>query len=247
MEDAGVGEATGLIRIKLTLRVRETDIVLDFEGTDHQVQAAFNLPTWNQRGHYMVSFPMLNFFRTLDPDVPYNAGLIRPLELSIPRGTLLNPEPGAAYGVRAATMFRVLDCLNGALTQALPDVIPAASSGGIAIVLVSTLDPVTGARVVSVAQPLNGGSGGRPRQEGIDGTSFTGGWLRNIPNEMLEADVPVLVEEYGLRVGSGGPGRHRAGPASGSGCGRWGQSADDGARARAFRAAAIRLAGWPSR
>jgi N-methylhydantoinase B len=211
MEDAGVGEATGLIRIKLTLRVRDGGVVLDFDGTDHQVQAAFNLPTWNQRGHYMVSFPILNFFRTLDPDVPYNAGLIRPLELSIPRGTLLNPEAGAAYGVRAATMFRVLDCLNGALTQALPGVIPAASSGGIAIVLVSTLDPQTGARVVSVAQPLNGGSGGRPRQEGIDGTSFTGGWLRNIPNEMLEADVPVLVEEYGYRVGSGGPGRHRGG------------------------------------
>jgi N-methylhydantoinase B len=211
MEDAGVGEATGLIRIKLTLRVRGADVVLDFAGTDHQVQAAFNLPTWNQRGHYMISFAVLNFFRTLDPDVPYNAGLIRPLELSIPRGTLLNPDPGAAYGVRAATMFRVLDCLNGALTQALPEVIPAASSGGIAIVLVSTLDPTTGARVVSVAQPLNGGSGGRPAQEGIDGTSFTGGWLRNIPNEMLEADVPVLVEEYGLRAGSGGAGRSRGG------------------------------------
>lgn len=201
----------GLIRIKLVLRVRGGDMILDFDGTDHQVQAAFNLPTWNQRGHYMVAFPLLNIFRTLDPDVPYNAGLVRPLELRIPRGTLLNPEPGAAYGVRAATMFRVLDCLNGCLAQSMPDIIPAASSGGIAIVLVSTLDPVTGERVVSVAQPLNGGSGGRPRQEGIDGTSFTGGWLRNVPNEVLETDLPILVEEYGYREGSGGPGRRRGG------------------------------------
>jgi N-methylhydantoinase B len=207
------GETDGAapIRIKLTLRVEDTDMALDFDGTDYQVQAAFNLPTWNQRGHYMMSFPVLNFFRTLDPDVPYNSGLVRPLELRIPRGTLLNPEPGAAYGVRAATMFRVLDNLNGCLTQTLPEVIPAASNGGIAIVLVSTLDPVTGERVVSVAQPLNGGSGGRPTLEGIDGTSFTGGWLRNIPNEVLEADVPLLVEEYGYREFSAGAGKHRGG------------------------------------
>jgi N-methylhydantoinase B len=201
----------GQVRIKLNLRIRGTDMTLDFEGTDYQVQAAFNLPTWNQRGHYMVCFPILNFFRTLDPEVPYNSGLVRPIELKIPRGTLMNPEPGAAYGVRAATMFRVLDILNGCLTQALPEIIPAASSGGIAIVLISTLDPATGERRVSVAQPLNGGSGGRPRQEGIDGTSFTGGWLRNIPNEVLESDMPVLVEEYGYREGSAGAGRHRGG------------------------------------
>jgi len=201
----------GQVRIKLNLRIRGTEMTLDFEGTDYQVQAAFNLPTWNQRGHYMVCFPILNFFRTLDPEVPYNSGLVRPIELRIPRGTLMNPEPGAAYGVRAATMFRVLDIINGCLTQALPDIIPAASSGGIAIVLVSTIDPVTGERRVSVAQPLNGGSGGRPRQEGIDGTSFTGGWLRNIPNEVLEADMPVLVEEYGYREGSAGAGKHRGG------------------------------------
>jgi N-methylhydantoinase B len=207
------GETPGAppIRIKLTLRIEGSDLALDFDGTDYQVQAAFNVPTWNQRGHYMMSFPILNFFRTLDPDVPYNSGLVRPIELRAPLGTLVNPEPGAAYGVRAATMFRVLDNLNGCLTQTLPEVIPAASNGGIAIVLVSTLDPVTGDRVVSVAQPLNGGSGGRPQQEAIDGTSFTGGWLRNIPNEMLEADVPLLVEEYGYREGSGGAGRRRGG------------------------------------
>jgi N-methylhydantoinase B len=201
----------GQVRIKLNLRISGDDMILDFTGTDYQVQAAFNLPSWNQRGHYMLSFPILNIFRTLDPEVPYNAGLVRPIEFRIPLGTLLNPEPGAAYGVRAATMFRVLDILNGCLTQSLPDVIPAASSGGIAVVLLSTIDQLTGKRRVSVAQPLNGGSGGRPKQEGIDGTSFTGGWLRNIPNEVLEADVPVLVEEYGYREGSPGAGKHRGG------------------------------------
>ena len=143
----------GQVRIKLNMHIRGTDMTLDFEGTDYQVQAAFNVPTWNQRGHYMICFPILNFFRTLDPQVPYNSGLVRPIALNIPRGTIMNPEIGAAYGVRAATMFRVLDIINGCLAQALPEVIPAASSGGIAIVLVSTLDPGTGERRISVAQP----------------------------------------------------------------------------------------------
>lgn len=207
------GDVAGLedIRIKLTLRINGGDMLLDFTGTDYQVQAAFNVPTWNQRGHYMIAFPILNLFRTFKPDIPYNSGLVRPLGLHAPRGSLVNPESGAAIGVRSATMFRVLDNLTGCLTQALPTIMPAASAGATAIVVVSTLDPRTGEQKIEVAQPLTGGSGGRPRQEGIDGTSFTGGWLRNVPNEVLEADVPVLVEEYGYREGSGGAGERRGG------------------------------------
>ena len=58
---------------------------------------------------------------------------------------------------------------------------------------------------------MNGGSGGRPDRDGTDGSSFTGGWLRNVPNEVLEAAMPVLVEQYGYREGSAGAGRWRGG------------------------------------
>lgn len=199
------------IRINLTLTARDGAVYLDFTGTDLQVRAALNLPSWNQHGHYMFACSLLNYFRSLEPDIPYNSGLVRPIYVNIPRGTLLNPEPHVAVGVRAATSFRVLDNLTGCLTQALPGAIPAASSGAVAIVLIATLDEQTGERRVSVAQPLIGGSGGRPTQEAIDGTSFTGGFLRNIPNETLEADMPVLVEQYGYREGSAAPGRRRGG------------------------------------
>ena len=124
-DDAGVG----LIRIKLALRVHGSDLVLDFTGTDHQVQAALNLPTWNQRGHRQVCFALLNYFRTVDPTIPYNSGLVRPVGVRAPRGTLVNPEPGAAYGVRAATMFRIADIVLACLTQAMPAAVPAAGSG----------------------------------------------------------------------------------------------------------------------
>ena len=105
-----------------------SDLVLDFTGTDHQVQAALNLPTWNQRGHRQVCFALLNYFRTVDPTIPYNSGLVRPVGVRAPRGTLVNPEPGAAYGVRAATMFRIADIVLACLTQAMPAAVPAAGS-----------------------------------------------------------------------------------------------------------------------
>lgn len=208
--EAGV---TRPIRIALAMEVRGEEIFLDFTGSDLQVQAAFNLPTYGQPGHYMMSLALLNYFRTLDPEIPYNSGLTRPLSMHLPQGTILNPDPGRAYGVRAATFIRVMDCIMACLSQALPDVTPAASAGAIAIVLVSNIDPETSRRRITVAQPLAGGSGGRPRQDGIDGTSFTGGWLRNVPNEVLEAEMPLLIEEYGYAADSAAPGRQRSGAA----------------------------------
>ena len=201
------------IRINLTMEVRGEEIFLDFTGSDLQVRAAFNLPTYGQPGHYMMSLAMLNYFRTLDPEVPYNSGLTRPMKMHLPQGTILNPDPGRAYGVRAATFIRVMDCIMACLAQALPQATPAASAGAIAIVLLSNTDLATGARRITVAQPLSGGSGGRPRQDGIDGTSFTGGWLRNVPNEVLEAEMPVIVEEYGYATDSAAAGANRGGAA----------------------------------
>jgi N-methylhydantoinase B len=161
----------------------------------------------------MMSLALLNYFRTLDPDIPYNSGLIRPVRMELPRGSILNPDPGLACGVRAATFIRVMDCIMACLAQALPDATPAASSGAIAIVLLSALDHESGERRITVAQPLSGGSGARPRQDGIEGTSFTGGWLRNVPNEVLEGEMPILIEEYGYAIDSAAPGRTRGGSA----------------------------------
>jgi N-methylhydantoinase B len=208
--DTGSGSSRP-IRIALTMAVRGEEITLDFTGSDMQVKAAFNLPTYGQPGHYMMSLAILNYFRTLDPEIPYNSGLTRPLSMVLPQGTILNPDPGRAYGVRAATFIRVMDCIMACLGEALPSATPANSAGAIAIVLVSNVDPETGQRRISVAQPLSGGSGGRPAQDGIDGTSFTGGWLRNVPNEVLEAEMPVLVEEYGYATDSAAPGKQRGG------------------------------------
>jgi N-methylhydantoinase B len=133
------------------------------------------------------------------------------VRLEAPRGSLLNPEPGAACGARQATFFRVAEVVMGALAQALPDQIPAAGCGQGSILFVAVPDFSTGRPRVSIVQPLVGGSGGRPTMDGTDGVDFNTGFYRNIPTEVLESDLPVVVTRYGLRVDSGGAGRFRGG------------------------------------
>jgi N-methylhydantoinase B len=206
-----VEEGERPIRIDVTMTVAGEEILLDFTGTDLQVAAALNLPSAGQRCHYMLALALLNWLRTQDPDMPYNSGLLRPVRMVLPRGTVLNPDPGAACGVRASTFFRAMDVIMACLAQALPESSPAASAGAVAIILLAVQDPDSGRMRITVAQPLSGGSGARPAQDGIDGASFTGGWLRNVPNEVLEAEMPVLVENYGYRTDAAAAGARRGG------------------------------------
>jgi N-methylhydantoinase B len=199
------------VRIRLTLRIHDDEMLLDFTGTDPEVAAAYNIPTYGRDGHYLLVLSIVNYMRTIKPDIVYNSGMVRNIRVSVPRGTILNPEPGAAFGARQATFFKVADIVLGALAMANPDRVPAVGCGQGSIMLVSAPDLDTEKRVMSIAQPLVGGSGARHEVDGTEGVDFTTGFYRNIPAEVLETEVPVLVERYALRADSGGAGRTRGG------------------------------------
>lgn len=187
-------------------------ILLDFTGTDPDVCSALNVPTHSKDGHWQVSTGVINFLRTVRPEIPFNDGLIRPIRVETPQNTILNPPRRAAVGVRAATAFRCFDCVMGALAQAMPDRVPAAGSGQASMSMVSVPDPVNiGETMVSVVQPLCGGSGGRPFKDGVDGVDSSVSFLRNIPVESIESDMPILITRYGLREDSAGAGMWRGG------------------------------------
>jgi len=198
------------IRIELTMRVRGGELTLDFTGTDPQVRAALNLPTFSQTGHYMVVPGVVNYLRTKDPSIPYNSGLVRPLRIVAPEGSVMNPHPNAACGVRAATMRRAWEVSMATLSRLDPAYIPAAGGGMAAPVLLACPDPRTGELKVNVAQPLSGGSGARASKDGIEGAEFST-FIRNIPIEVLETEMPVDVIRYALRENSAGAGTHRGG------------------------------------
>ena len=202
----------GLVRIHVALTVAGGEMLLDFTGTAPQVRAALNIPTWGRDGHWMLITGLVNWICTQEPGIAYNAGLVRPMRVRIPKGTILNPEPGAACGARYATSHKVCDVTVGALAQAVPMELPATDSGQGSILLVSVPDFENGGRKISVVQPIVGGAGGRPCDDGIDGTMVILNFLKNIPTEIFENEMPeILIRHYGLREDSGGPGAFRGG------------------------------------
>jgi N-methylhydantoinase B len=202
----------GMIRIRLDLHVRGDEFYLDYTGTDPQVRASLNMYTFSKNGHWNLIVGLIHWLCTMEPDITYNAGMVRPFKVHVPSGTLLNPVFGVACGNRSATMVRMTDVNVGALAQAVPDQVPSFGNGQASILLVSVPDLKTGGTRVSVLQPLVGGSGARPHEDGVDGVDVIWSFLRNVPTESVESDIPpILVTHYGLRSDSGGAGRYRGG------------------------------------
>ncbi len=197
------------VRINVRVVLEDGNVLLDFTGTDTQMRAAMNLPTYGKPNQWVV-LGIVNFLRTSDRALPVNRGILRSVRVNIPEGTLLNPAPFVATGVRHTTGYRVSDAVLGALSQAAPERIPAAGAGQVAIVLYSHLDLRTGGYSVNVLQPMQGGGGGRPTKDGIDGVNFSAGSLRNVPTESIELEAPIVVNRYML-VDKAAAGRYRGG------------------------------------
>jgi N-methylhydantoinase B len=198
------------IRLAVTVRVRGTEIELDYTGSDPQVQSAFNLPAFGER-HPFLAQGIINYLLSEDPHLPLNGGLMRAVRTTAPRGTVLNPEQPAAVGVRYATAIRLYNVVLGALAQAVPHKVPAAGAGQGAMVVLSVPRRDGGGRHVTVLQPMFGGGGATGRDDGVSGNDSAAGFLRNTPIESMEAHIPVLAERYELIPDSAGAGRHRGG------------------------------------
>lgn len=197
------------VRLALALTVADGAVTLDFTGSDPQVATAMNIPS-HGRPHAWLTLRVLALVHTLDRSVPLNAGLLGPVSIVAPKGSIVNPEAPAATGVRHAAAVRVNDVLNGAFGLALPGVMPAASSGTVIPVVVAEPTP-TGGRNVQVVEPMIGGTGGRKGCDGVDGRDSGISNLANNPVETVEAEVGVAITGYSLRPDSGGPGQWRGG------------------------------------
>lgn len=197
------------VRIALTATFADGEVHLDFTGTDPQVATAMNIPS-RGRPHAWLTLRVLALVNTLDPSVPLNAGLLDPVRITAPEGTLVNPQEPAATGVRHAAAIRVNDVLNGAFGQALPDIMPAASSGTVIPVVVAEPDG-KGGRRVQVVEPMIGGTGARRGRDGVDGRDSGISNLANNPVETVEAELGVEILRYALRPDSGGAGQWRGG------------------------------------
>jgi len=142
---------------------------------------------------------------------PVNSGTFAPVEVIVPRGSILDAEPPhAVAGGNVETSQRIVDVVLGALAQALPELIPAASQGTMNNVAIGGYDPERG-RPFAYYETVGGGAGAGPAGDGLSGVHVHMTNTLNTPVEALEYVYPFRVRRYALRRGSGGAGRHRGG------------------------------------
>ena len=181
-------------------------VTVDFTGSDPQVEGSVNAV---EAITYSACFYV--FRCLLSEQVPASAGLMRPIHVIAPPGTVVNARPPAAVaGGNVETSQRIVDVLLRALSQALPDRIPAASSGTMNNLTIGGMDPRTG-EAFAYYETIAGGMGARPTKDGVSGVHTHMTNSLNTPVEALEYAYPLRVRRYSLRRGSGGTGKHRGG------------------------------------
>jgi len=187
-------------RIRAAVTLRRDRAVIDFTGTSPQAEGPVN-------ANYAITLAAVFYvFRCLlGEDVPANAGLLEPIEVIAPAGTLVNALPPAAMAAgNVETSQRITDVLLGALAQAAPGRIPAASQG--------TMNNISfGGAGFAWYETIAGGMGASARGHGQSGvhTHMTNSW--NTPIEAFEHAFPVIIRSCRIRRGSGGRGRFRGG------------------------------------
>jgi N-methylhydantoinase B len=199
------------VRLSVAISVAsDGTLTLDYSDCDPQVQAALNLPTGDQRHHPFLSLAVTNYVVTQAPNIHINGGVQRCIDLVLGDASVVNAEFPAAVGMRWSTAMHAHELVLGALHTGAPGSVPAAGAGQVVITYVSTIAAGRRGRVV-VANPVVGGTGGGPELDGETGIDFPCAFLRNVPVEVLEAEVPVTVGRFCAVPDSEGPGRLRGG------------------------------------
>jgi N-methylhydantoinase B len=133
------------------------------------------------------------------------------IEVLAPEGSVVNAvAPAPVAGGNVETSQRIADVLFGALAQALPGRIPAASQGTMNNTLIGGFDPAR-SRPFTYYETIAGGVGGRPTSPGLSGQHSHMTNTLNTPAEAMEYAYPIQVLRYELREGSGGSGKHSGG------------------------------------
>jgi len=204
LDDDGISDREIPIRVRLTITGDRA--VVDFTGSSPQVSGAVNAV------EAITASAVSYCFRCLVAiDVPASAGLMEPIEVIAPKGTVVNAaHPASVAGGNVETSQRIVDTVFKALARAVPDRIPAASQGTMNNLTIGGIDPRTGGEF-SYYETVAGGMGARPGADGMNSTHTHMTNSLNTPAEALEYAYPLRVREYRIRKGSGGKGKHKGG------------------------------------
>ncbi|HEY2391832.1 MAG TPA: hydantoinase B/oxoprolinase family protein [Candidatus Angelobacter sp.] len=209
LDDDGAGSGPVRIAVALTFQAASAGkplVTVDFTGSSPQVAGSINAVDAITYSACFYVFRCL-----LQEDVPAAAGLMRPVKMIAPSGTVVNSRPPAAVaGGNVETSQRIVDVLLRALAKAMPDRVPAGSSGTMNNLTIGGTDERTG-EPFAYYETIAGGMGARPDRAGVSGVHTHMTNSLNTPAEALEYAYPLRVTQYSLRKGSGGSGKFRGG------------------------------------
>lgn len=199
----GLGDEPVPIGLKVAITVAGDEVTVDWTGTSQQVPAGINAPfPFTKAASYAALRSIVG------SDTPNAQGFTRPIHIVAPPGTLVNPRSPAACGARGITGFRMIDCMMGALSAAVPERVAADGSGG------STIPSISGTHEgheFIFVETQMGVSGGTAEHDGQEGIAHLGANQSNVPIEIIETEYPLFVERYAFVDDSGGAGRSRGG------------------------------------
>jgi N-methylhydantoinase B len=202
MDDDGLGHDD--VPIQVSLQIKHHQVRVDFTGTAPQVEGNINCPL------SVAAAAVFYVFRCLMPSqTPACAGSFRPITLYAPAGCLLNARrPAAVAAGNVETSTRVVDVVMGALAQAIPGRIPAASQGSMNNLAMGHASKADG---WDYYETMGGGMGAGSRCNGLSAVQTHMTNTLNTPIEVLESIYPVRITRYAVREGSGGAGQYRGG------------------------------------
>jgi N-methylhydantoinase B len=197
-------EVAATLPLTVEVTVKGDSMSLAFDAPD-QLRAGINM-TYTAllaTAYYIVK-------SVLDPSIPPNAGLARPLSITAREGSILNCTHPAAVNGRVQTCQRVSDLILGALAQAVPERVTACSNSACSVASFIGQRPEDGSLWVYL-ETMGGGNGARAHKDGLDGVHVHTTNTSNLPVEALEIEYPLTVLRYELVSDSGGVGQYRGG------------------------------------
>jgi N-methylhydantoinase B len=201
LDDDGYGARD--IPLCVTVRIGPSGVEVDFEGTAPQVEGNLNCPL------SVTAAAVFYVFRCLMPQqVPACHGAMQPISISAPVGCLVNARPPCAVAAgNVETSTRIVDAVCGALAQAVPGRIPAASQGTMNNLAMGS----SAGQAWDYYETLAGGMGAGPDCDGRSACHSHMTNTLNTPVEVVERHYPLRITRYAVRADSGGAGRYRGG------------------------------------
>jgi N-methylhydantoinase B len=192
------------LAIRATITVTGENVLVDFSGTSKQARGGMNSPLGVTHSATLFALKAL-----AEPHSVANSGSYRPVTLIVPEGTVVNPTaPAPVVAGNHETSTRIADVVLGCLAQAVPERVPAASTGSAAVLMIARENDSDDTLMYEVH---GAGQGGNHHSDGAHARRTSIGNTGNTPCELLEPAHPILIHAYRLTLDGGGAGRHRGG------------------------------------